>query len=93
LWESNKKSIKTKAIILIVLSVSFVPISYLWYGALSRLDCKESEQNRVMIDLNDKHTACASKTSSHWMIFYGFNAMIYGMPLAALILKSKNRSI
>jgi len=79
--------------ILIALSVSFLPISYLWYDALSNFDCKETgfDQSHVRIDLKDKQNNCTQQTSSHWMIFYGFNAMIYGMPLMTLILKSKRK--
>ncbi|NHH96701.1 hypothetical protein DYY66_2034 [Candidatus Nitrosotalea sp. FS] len=93
MWEPRRKSLKIRVIILIVLSVSFVPISYLWYDALSELDCKKSDQNYVIVNSSDVHNTCISKTSSHWMIFYGVNAMIYGMPLVTLILNSRNQSV
>ena len=91
MWEPQKKSLKIRTMILIALSVSFVPISYLWYDALSELDCKKSDQN-LLADPSDVHNVCVSKAGSHWVIFYGINAMIYGMPLVTLILNSRNRS-
>ncbi len=69
-----------------------MPISYLWYGVLSELDCKKSDQNYVIVNSSDANNICMPKTGSHWMIFYGVNAMIYGMPLVTLILNSRNRS-
>ncbi len=74
-----------------VLSVSFVPVSYFWYDALSGLDCKAYDQNHV-VDSN-KQSACLSKTNAHWMIFYGVNAMIYGIPLTLMIKSTRNRSL
>lgn len=69
-----------------------MPISYLWYDTLSELDCKKSDQNYMVVNSSGVHNICMSKTGSHWMVFYGVNAMIYGMPLVALILNSRNRS-
>ena len=91
MWEP-RKSLKIRVIILIVLSGSFVPISYLWYGVLSELDCKKPDQNYMIVNSNDVHNICMPKTDSHWMIFYGVNTMIYGMPLVTLILNSRNRT-
>lgn len=92
LWEPRRKSLKIRAIILIVLSVSFMPISYLWYDTLSELDCKKYGQNHIVEDPSNAHNVCVSKADSHWMIFYGINVMIYGIPLVTLILNSKNQS-
>jgi hypothetical protein len=91
LWEPHKKSLGIKTIILIAISVSFVPISYFWYDALSGL-CKQSDQNHVAIDQSDNHGTCVSKTSSHWIIFYGVNTMIYAIPLALIVKSTRNRS-
>ncbi|MDE1817180.1 MAG: hypothetical protein KGH86_08435 [Thaumarchaeota archaeon] len=94
MWPPNTKSIKIRVVILVAMTVSFLPVSYLWYGALTSLDCNGSIQNHVVADLNYKQENCVSKTSSHWAIFYGFNAVIYGVPLVTLILKpKKDRSI
>ncbi|MDE1814568.1 MAG: hypothetical protein KGI05_07895 [Thaumarchaeota archaeon] len=94
MWASNTKSIKIRILVLVALSVSFMPISYFWYDALTSLDCKESAQNHVVADLNYKQNDCVSKTGSHWAIFYGLNAVIYGVPLVTLLLKPKrNRSL
>ena len=78
--------------ILIAISVSFVPVSYLWYGTLSGLGCSQPDQNHVIEDLAQKHDTCISKTSSHWIIFYSVNAMIYAMPLALIVQSTRNRS-
>ncbi|MGI0017168.1 MAG: hypothetical protein ACREA1_00500, partial [Nitrosotalea sp.] len=77
---------------LIIVSVSFVPVSYLWYNTLSGLDCKESGQSNVVEDSSDVRNTCVSKTSSHWMIFYGINAVVYGMPFALIVKSTRNRS-
>ena len=92
MWEPHKKSLKIKTLILIALSVSFVPISYFWYDTLSGLDCTKSDQNDTVIVPSDNHGTCISKTSSHWIIFYGVNAMIYAMPLALIVKSTRNRS-
>ena len=91
MWK-HEKSLKTKTVILIVVSVSFVPVSYLWYNTLSGLDCKESDQSNVMKDSSDVHNTCVQKTSSHWMIFYGINAIVYGLPFALIVKSAGNRS-
>ncbi|MHB8603538.1 MAG: hypothetical protein ACYC6W_12670 [Nitrosotalea sp.] len=92
MWEQHKKSLKIQTIILIALSVSFVPVSYFWYDALSGFDCKKFDQNHVTADPSDKHDTCISKTSSHWMIFYGVNIMIYAMPFVLIVKSTRNRS-
>jgi len=69
-----------------------MPISYLWYDALSDLDCKKSGQNQVVVDPSAMHNVCVSKAGSHWVIFYGVNVMIYGMPLAMILKSTRNRS-
>ncbi len=85
---------KVRLLILAALTVSFVPVSYLWYDALTSFDCHQSAQNDIVPDVNYVQNNCASKTSSHWVIFYGFNAVIYGVPLVTLILQPKrNRSL
>jgi hypothetical protein len=70
-----------------------MPVSYLWYGALSDFNCKETGlgQNHIAIELEDEKNDCTQQTSSHWMVFYGFNATIYGVPLMTLILKLKRK--
>ena len=90
LWEPHK-SLKTRTIILVALSVSFVPVSYFWYDTLSGLDCKTYDQNHV-VDSN-KQSTCLTKPDTHWMIFFGVNAMIYGMPLALILKSKRNRSL
>ncbi|HZS73986.1 MAG TPA: hypothetical protein VFA69_05725 [Candidatus Nitrosotalea sp.] len=89
MWAPHK-SLKIRTIILIALSVSFVPVSYFWYDTLSGLDCKTFDQNHA-VDKNSN--ACLSKTDTHWMIFYGVNVMIYGMPLALILNSTRNRSL
>ncbi|MDC8451511.1 MAG: hypothetical protein LV477_01225 [Candidatus Nitrosotalea sp.] len=89
MWKPHN-SLKIKTVILIALSVSFVPISYFWYDALSGLDCKQYDQNHI-IDPG-KHSACMSTNDTHWMIFFGVNAMVYGMPLALILKSARNRS-
>ena len=83
------KPLKIKTVILIALAVSFVPISYFWYDALSGLDCKQYDQNHI-VD-SGRHSACLSANDAHWMIFYGVNAMVYGIPLALVLKSARNR--
>lgn len=92
MWAPNTKSIKIRVVILVAMTISFLPVSYLWYGTLTSLDCNSSIQSHVVADLNGKQDSCVSKTSSHWAIFYGFNAVIYGVPLVTLILKPKRNN-
>ncbi|HET7337223.1 MAG TPA: hypothetical protein VFJ23_04955 [Candidatus Nitrosotalea sp.] len=89
MWEPNK-SLKIKTVILIALSVSFMPISYFWYDALSGFDCKQYGQNHIVY--SGMHGACLSANDTHWMIFFGVNAMVYGMPLALILKSTRNRS-
>ena len=92
MWEPHNKSLKIKTVILIALSVSFVPISYLWYDALSGLECNKSYQNGTMVNSGGNHNSCLSQTGTHWVIFYGVNAMVYGMPLALILKSTRNKS-
>ncbi|MGI0018636.1 MAG: hypothetical protein ACREA1_07995 [Nitrosotalea sp.] len=91
MWKQQKKSFKIKIAILLVLSVSFMPVSYLWFNTLSDLDCKQSDQNHVMMDLNDKQHTCVYKTGLHWAVFYGINALIYGVPFTLILKSERNR--
>lgn len=69
-----------------------MPISYLWYDVLFDFDCKKSGQNLIVVDPSNVHNVCMSKADSHWVIFYGVNTMIYGMPLAMILKSTRNRS-
>jgi hypothetical protein len=74
-----------------MLSASFVPVSYLWYGTLSDLDCgKIVSGTSHVLDLQDN--TCTKKTDTHWAVFYGVNAMIYGVPMLTVILHLRKRS-
>ncbi|MDE1769166.1 MAG: hypothetical protein KGI28_01255 [Thaumarchaeota archaeon] len=90
MWEPNKKS-KVKTMILIVIVISFVPFSYLWYETLSHLGCTQiSLQTNVNGEnLKDTPSNCISQTSSHWLMFYAINGMMYGVPFTTLVLKTK----
>ena len=85
-------SLKIKTLILIALSVSFVPVLYFWYDPLSGFDCKTYDQNHV-VNPSSKQSTCLSKTDTHWMIFYGVNVMICGMPIALILKSTRNRSL
>lgn len=80
------KPVSTRSIVLVLLAACFVPVSYMWYGALSNLDCGQ-QISASHGDASDKN--CSQKASSHWAIFYGLNAMIYGVPAAAMVLRLK----
>lgn len=75
-----------------MLVVSFVPVSYLWYGTISSLDCGKimSVENHVLVDSHDD--TCTNKTGTHWAVFYGVNAMIYGVPMITVLLHLRKRS-
>jgi hypothetical protein len=70
-----------------------VPISYLWYDALSGLGCNKSHQNNFMVNSGGKYDACLAQTDKHWAIFYGVNAMIYAMPIILVLKSARNRSL
>lgn len=91
MWEPNKKSVKVKTMILIVMVISFVPFSYLWYDTLSHLGCTKisSQTNVNEADLEDTPSNCISQTSSHWLMFYALNGIMYGVPFTTLVLKTK----
>lgn len=69
--------------ILVVLSIAFVPVSYMWYGMLYNLDCAQTTgDGHVVVDVKNK--SC-TKTGTHWAVFYGLNAMIYSVPMLAIL--------
>ena len=92
MWEQTKKSPQVKILILIVLVISFVPFSYLWYDQLTNFKCTEANTatNIHETSPNDDQN-CTQKTDIHWTLFYGINSMMYGVPLMTVILKSKRK--
>lgn len=83
MWE-QRKSIKVKAVILVVLSIAFVPVSYMWYGMLYNLDCAQTMPGAGHVAVDAKNKGC-EKTGTHWAVFYGLNAMIYAVPMLAIL--------
>ena len=94
MWEQNKKSNKSKVIILIAMISVFIPFTVAWYDLLTNFDCKElksRQSNHVKIgSMEGKQQNCYQDTNLHWAMFYGVNGIIYGSPLLALALKIKN---
>lgn len=90
MWEQTKRSPQVKILILIVLVVSFVPFSYLWYGQLASLKCA-GPSTPVNIHETSTGNQCAQQIGMHWAIFYGINSMIYGVPLMTVVLRSKRK--
>lgn len=86
MWEQTKKSPQVKMLILMALVVSFIPFSYLWYNQLTNFKCQEFTTNYLNLDY---HQNCSQKTNMHWVLFYGINGVVYGMPLLTVILQSK----
>jgi len=89
MWEKTKKSPQVKMLILMALVISFIPFSYLWYDQLTNFKCQEpSTPTNYSTSLNGSQN-CTQKTDMHWVLFYGINAMVYGVPLMTVVLKSK----
>lgn len=93
MWEQTKKLPQVKMLILIVVVVSFIPFSYLWYEQLTNFKCvgPSMKPNVHEVNLSDTQNNCALQTSLHWVLFCGINSMMYGVPLMAVILKSKRK--
>jgi len=93
MWEQTKKLPQVKMLILIVVMVSFIPFSYLWHDQLTNFKCAEPSMklNVHEMNLNDNQNNCVLQTSLHWALFCGINSMMYGVPLMAVILKSKRK--
>ena|SRR2546425_9449577 len=92
MWEKDKRTIRLKPILLIALSAVFIPVSYVWYDALSNFTCKESISTTNYTNVNptlDKRNNCPLETNFHWIAFYGINGLIYGMPLIVLVQRAK----
>ncbi|MFZ0184435.1 MAG: hypothetical protein WBV92_05580 [Nitrosotalea sp.] len=89
MWEQTKKRPQVKMLILIVLVVSFIPFSYLWYEQLTSLKCSAS--TGIIYQASPGNHSCTQQTGMHWAIFYGINSMIYGIPLLTFVLKSKTK--
>ena len=90
MWEQTKKSPQVKMLILIVLVTSFIPFSYLWYEQLTNFKCQEPSTTINYSSLNGNQN-CTQKTDMHWTLFYGINAMVYGVSLLTVVLKSKRK--
>jgi len=92
MWEQTKKSPQVKTLILIVIVASFVPFSYLWYDQLTNFKCAgaNTSTNIHETSLNGNQN-CTQKTDMHWVLFYGINSMMYGVPLMTVVLKSKRK--
>jgi hypothetical protein len=90
MWEQTKKSPQTKMLILIILVVSFIPFSCLWYSQLTSFKCIESSIVHIR-EANYGNQNCTQQTGMHWAIFYGINGMIYGVPLMTVALNSKRK--
>ena len=91
--EQDKRSKKFKLIILIALPAVFIPASYAWYDTLSNFSCKQSISTQssdiVVHETLDKKNNCLQQASFHWIAFYGINGMIYGIPLVAVVAKTR----
>ncbi|MGB9124073.1 MAG: hypothetical protein WCC55_00795 [Nitrosotalea sp.] len=90
MWEQTKKSPQVKMLILIVLVVSFIPFSCLWYSQLTSFKCIESSIVHIH-KTNSGTQNCTQQAGMHWAIFYGINGMIYGVPLMTVALSSKRK--
>ena len=91
----NKKSTRTRVIILLVLYAVLVPFSTAWYGTIISIDCnvKHSESSLVKTGSSSdgKQQNCLEQKNFHWIKFYGINGTIYGTQLAALIMTVKRK--
>ena len=91
--EQDKRSKKLKFIILIAMSAVFIPVSYAWYDTLSNFNCKQSissgSSDIIVHEIPDKKYNCLQQANFHWLAFYGINGMIYGIPLVAVVAKTR----
>lgn len=93
MMEQDRRSLKTKLIILIILSAVFIPFSISWYGALEKNKCTDAVLQTVNINSPASHAtpaSCQSKYDIHWAIFYGVNGVIYGLPAIVIAMTRKN---
>jgi len=94
MWGQHTKSIKYKIIILVALSVAFVPVSYYWHEALSNFECKVSksgEPSDIKFNAKEVQDACNQQITTHWILFLGVNCIAYGGPII-MILKVSRKS-
>ncbi|MDE1764826.1 MAG: hypothetical protein KGI27_00990 [Thaumarchaeota archaeon] len=90
MMEQDKKSIKTRLVILAILSAVFIPVSIGWYDTLDS-HCKQNTSEltdiRPLSGQNDRD--CHSNYDFHWAVFFGVNGVIFGLPIVAFVLVAK----
>lgn len=89
MWEQTSKSSQAKMLILIVLVVSFIPFSCLWYSQLTSFKCVQSGIMHIHETLGNQN--CTQQAGMHWAIFYGINGMIYGVPMMTVAVRLKRK--
>ena len=90
MMEQDRKSIKTRLIILAIMSAVFIPFSIGWYDTLDshcKHDTSESTNIKPLSGQNNKD--CHSNYNFHWAVFFGVNGIIFGLPVAAFVLAAK----
>ena len=90
MWEQTKKSSQVKILVILILVVSFIPFSYLWYDQLTSFKCIMAGSVNIH-EANSVNQNCTQQAGMHWAMFYGINGIIYGAPLMTAVLKSKRR--
>lgn len=91
----NRRSIKLKMVVLIVMYVAMTAFSLAWYHTLAGVNCniaKPLTSNPVNMDSSgEKVQNCSEQLHFHWIKFYGINGIIYGSSLLVFINVRKNR--
>lgn len=89
----NKRSIKLKLIILVVIYAALIPFSLVWYNTLTHIDCNITQplsSNSVKIGSSEERAqSCGQQLSFHWIKFYGINGAIYVASLVAFVVNMK----
>ena len=92
MMEKGRRSIRTRRIILIILCMIFIPVSFAWYGTLEKYGCGHDISERPILAISYQHGIHCDMGNVHWLVFFGINGIIYGVP-SVVVLASlrKNR--
>ncbi|MGB6463592.1 MAG: hypothetical protein WBF38_05155 [Nitrosotalea sp.] len=93
----NRRSIKLRLIILIVIYAALIPFSLVWYNTLTNINCNITQplsSSSVKVGSSEEKTqSCGQQLDFHWIKFYGINGVIYGASLIAFVVNMrKNKS-
>ena len=89
----NRRAMKSKMIVLIVIYVAMIAFSLVWYNTLTAMNCniaKPLTSNPVNVGSSEeKAQNCSEQLNFHWIKFYGINGIIYGAPLLVFVVNAR----